>query len=127
MIRSHDHAAGLAARTLAHPPHPYRANADIQNGYARARLAFNGPDRLANLACEVPIGRLSLDDYAKQLSPGTRTSAATRVAWRAAGGSGCSFLDHVVAPEPAGFRDRTQDSLPSGSAIVIQPLPSGRR
>lgn len=41
----------------------------------RARLAFNGTDRLANLACDVPIGGLALDDYAKQLSPGTRASA----------------------------------------------------
>jgi len=56
-----DRRGGENARS---PPNPYRANADIQNGYARARLAFNGTDRLANLACEVPIGRLSLDDYA---------------------------------------------------------------
>lgn len=74
-LGGHDHAAGSAARTLAHPPNPDRANADVQNGYARARLAFNGTDRLANLACDVPIGGLALDDYAKQLSPGTRASA----------------------------------------------------
>ena len=69
--------------------------------------------------------RVDKDD---QQDVGSRTSAraAARVAWRAAD-SGCSFLDHVVAPEPAGFWDRMQNSLPSGSAIVIQPLPSGRR
>jgi hypothetical protein len=33
----------------------------------------------------------------------------------------------VVAPEPAGSLDKMQNSLPSGSASVIQPLPSGRR
>src|SRR5215831_5820632 len=33
----------------------------------------------------------------------------------------------VVGPEPAGSLDRMQNSLPSGSASVIQPLPSGRR
>jgi hypothetical protein len=33
----------------------------------------------------------------------------------------------VVAPELAGSLDRMQNSLPSGSASVIQPLPSGRR
>jgi hypothetical protein len=33
----------------------------------------------------------------------------------------------VVAPELAGSLDKMQNSLPSGSARVIQPLPSGRR
>ena len=66
-------AGGENARSR---PNPYRANADIQNGYARAYLVFKRHDRLANLVCEVPIGRLSPDDYAKQLSPGTRASAA---------------------------------------------------
>ena len=33
----------------------------------------------------------------------------------------------VVAPEPAGSLDKMQNSLPSGSASVIQPPPSGRR
>jgi hypothetical protein len=45
--------------------------------------------------------------------------------------SGRSRYDHhrrqVVAPDPAGSLDRMQNSLPSGSARVIQPLPSGRR
>jgi len=63
MIRSHAmRPAWRRERSLT--ANPYRANADIQNGYPRARLPFNGTDRLANLACEVPIGRLSLDDYA---------------------------------------------------------------
>ena len=38
-----------------------------------------------------------------------------------------SSCRQVVAPEPAGFLDKMQNSLPSGSASVIQPLPSGRR
>jgi hypothetical protein len=33
----------------------------------------------------------------------------------------------VVAPERAGSMDKMQNSLPSGSASVIQPRPSGRR
>jgi hypothetical protein len=41
--------------------------------------------------------------------------------------SGMLACGQVVAPEPAGSLDKMQNSLPSGSASVIQPLPSGRR
>jgi hypothetical protein len=63
MIRSHDHAAGPAARTLAHRP-TRTGQMRTYRTATRARLAFNGTDGLANLAREVPIGRLTLDDSA---------------------------------------------------------------
>ena len=44
-----------------------------------------------------------------------------------ASGSSRRRSGQVVGPDEAGLRDNTQNSLPSGSASVIQPLPSGRR
>src|ERR1017187_246903 len=39
----------------------------------------------------------------------------------------CTAVSQVVAPEPTASLDRMQNSLPSGSPSVIQPLPSDRR
>ena len=64
---------------------------------------------------------------------GTYSSAAIRAGvhcreWQEQPGSGTACHGRqVVAPELAGSLDRMQNSLPSGSASVIQPLPSGRR
>jgi hypothetical protein len=60
-----------------------------------------------------------------------RGESAPRRGWVGCWTSGRSRYGHhrgqVVAPDPAGSLDRMQNSLPSGSASVIQPLPSGRR
>src|ERR1039458_5432100 len=55
-----------------------------------------------------------------QLSAHSRDPKRVRVAAE-------RHVGQVVAPERAGSLDRMQNSLPSGSASVIQPLPSGRR
>ena len=73
---------------------------------------------LCDRLVDAPLASRSMRAQSREKVVGlTEKAAADPVAMR----------PQVVAPEPVGSLGKMQNSLPSGSASVIQPLPSGRR
>jgi hypothetical protein len=87
----------------------------IAAGRAFLRIALTGRD-IPDVSAETPCAPCHKAPSGGCGWPGSSNQPPGRPSRR-----------QVVAAEPAGSLDKMQNSLPSGSAGVIQPLPSGRR